>query len=184
MPRHSPCALIRLTFVRRNSISFASAAKLTLFVESSLIPFFFLSKFDPLRWARIWLFVGFTYLQALQKNPSLVSLQFFKNYAGSIRFSFSWNCISITLKFFFLTVAFSLLLLHSMFSFQGTSSSKQTPLIPFPSAPFGPAENSISLCCFSSPIKTRFAGLLIGLVDGWVKRLNEASIWLKLHSIS
>ena len=85
MPRHSPCALIRLTFVRRNFISFASAVKLTLLVESSLIPFFFLSKFDPLRWARIWL-VGFTYLQALQKNPFLVSLQSFKNYAGSISF--------------------------------------------------------------------------------------------------
>ena len=45
-----------------------------------------------------------------------------------------------------------------------TSSSKQTPLIPFPSAPFGSVENFISLCCFSSPNMTRFAGLLFGVV--------------------
>ena len=43
-------------------------------------------------------------------------------------------------------------------------SSKQTPLIPFPSTPCGPAENFISLCCFSSPNMTRFAGLLFGVV--------------------
>ena len=66
-----------------------------------------------------------------------------------------------------------------MFSFQGTSSSKQTPLIPFPSSPYGSAANVISLCCFSSPIKTRFAGLLIGLVDVWVsfQRLIEIPSW-------
>ena len=44
----------RYICVRRNFISFASAFKLTLPVESSLIPFFFLPKFDPLRWVRIW----------------------------------------------------------------------------------------------------------------------------------
>ena len=162
MPRHSPCALIRLTFVRRNSISFASAAKLSLPVESSFIPFFFLSKFDPLRWARIWFVVLPTHKHC-RKSISGFSSILQELCRLNKKFFFSWNCISITLKFFFLTVAFSLLLLHSMFSFQGTSSSKQTPLIPFPSAPCGSAENSISLCCFSSPIKTRFAGLLICL---------------------
>ena len=150
MPRHSPCALIRLTYP--NFKHFVGL------------------KFGVCR---------FYLLTSIVENPFLVSLQSFKNYAGSISVSFSWNCISITLKFFFLTVAFSLLLLHSMFSFQGTSSSKQTQLIPFPSAPFGSVENAISLCCFSSPIKTRFAGLLFGSGDGWVsfQRLIEIPSW-------
>ena len=42
-------------------------------------------------------------------------------------------------------------------------SSKQTPLIPFPSAPCGSAENSISLCCFSSPNFKHFVGLKFGV---------------------
>ena len=49
-----------------------------------------------------------------------------------------------------------------MFSFQGTSSN-QTRLISFPSSAGASVENCISSCWFSSPIKTHFVGLLIGL---------------------
>ena len=42
-------------------------------------------------------------------------------------------------------------------------SSKQTPLIPFPSPPYGLAASFILLCCFSSPNFKHFVGLKFGV---------------------
>ena len=123
------------------------------------------------------MFVGFTYLQALQKNPFLVSLQSFKNYAGSIRFSFSWNCISITLNFFFLTVAFSLLLLHSMFSFQGTSRQKKLHIVRFRRQAHASRRKLIHSVLLPFQIRSASLGsnLVLNCLTLSLKRLNEVS---------
>ena len=77
------------------------------------------------------MFVGFTTYKHCRKSISGFS-SIFQELCRLNKFSFSWNCISITLKFFFLTVAFSLLLLHSMFSFQGTSRQKKLHIVLLP----------------------------------------------------
>ena len=65
------CSVFKVHHVRRSSISFASAVKLLLPAESSFIPFFFLSKFDPLRWARIWFGWRLSLFSKAHWNPRL-----------------------------------------------------------------------------------------------------------------
>ena len=68
MPRHSPCALFRLTFVGRSFISFVSSC-----AENSSIPLCLLSESNPLRWALI------RFNQRFKNSPiiigSLVSIE-------------------------------------------------------------------------------------------------------------
>ena len=81
---------------------------------------------------------------------------------------FPYCCLLITCFFFILCSVFKV---HFVEANAVHSVSAHT---------FGSVENSISLCCFSSPIKTRFAGLLIGLSlkAHWNPRL-ETSINLQ-----
>ena len=62
MPRHSPCALISLTFVGINCASFASAVRLRLLAKAHTAPFF-----PPLKSETGFRFVG--EMVAAQFNP-------------------------------------------------------------------------------------------------------------------
>ena len=101
MPRHSPCALISLTDsnsgIRRNLI-FQSA---TTFVVAIL--------------------------QALQKNPFLVSLSRIMQAHKEV--FFSWNCISITLKILFLYCCLLIIIISSscsVFKVRRACTSRRT----------------------------------------------------------
>ena len=53
MPRHSPCALLRLTSSIETSHHSLSHPAYASF-KSSFVPFYLLSKLNPLRWASTW----------------------------------------------------------------------------------------------------------------------------------
>ena len=74
MPRHSPCALISLTFVEANAAHFVSVHSLRFGRKLHIALLLLLSKHHPLRWADVWSLVTFLLLTSIVENPSLVSL--------------------------------------------------------------------------------------------------------------
>ena len=76
MPRHSPCALFRLTSSKRTSLIPFSSNDLIAGRKLHIASLLLLSGFDPLRWAQIrCLFFTqalsiFQYLQAVEKSIS------------------------------------------------------------------------------------------------------------------
>ena len=85
MPRHSPCGLIRLTSRRSKRRSFRFRPHLSVRPKTS---YRFVASPLQIRPASLGSNLGcrFYLLTSIVENPFLVSLQSFKNYAGSISF--------------------------------------------------------------------------------------------------
>ena len=89
---------------------------------------------------------------------------------------FPYCCLLITCFF-----------IHSMFSFQGASASKQTPLIPFPSPPFSRRRklHTASLLLLSKLQTLRwFEVWCLGLLPNWWAKVDSHSIAIMLRFAS